>query len=198
MVSHVDFLHFLADFPVDDVAAAAVEDGAEEVEGAGDVEVADIDVPVFVGHERLDEAGAFLGGRGRVPGQEPGGLEDAIDAGRAAGDDVGVEHHEGQPAIAFEGMAAGEGADALLLVVGEPVVARHPGVVLVDFAEAAFPVVELAGADADPGEEACHGDLRLVAPGADEIDDLVAGVVGNPAAGSRFPKTLFLTGCAPP
>ena len=45
---HVDFLHFLADFPVDDEAAAAIEDGAEEVEGAGDVEVADIDVPVLV------------------------------------------------------------------------------------------------------------------------------------------------------
>ena len=72
-----------------------------------------------------------------MPGQESGVLEDAVDAGRAAGDDVGIEHHEGQSAIAFEGMAAGEGADALLLVVGEPVVARHPGVVLVDLAEAA-------------------------------------------------------------
>jgi hypothetical protein len=54
--------------------------------------------------------------------------------------------------------------------------------VFVDFAEAVFPVVELAGADADPGEEATSGDLRLVAPVADEIDDLVAVVVGDPAA----------------
>ena len=46
---HVGFLHFVADFVVDDVAAAAVEDGAKEVESAGDVEVADVDVPVFVG-----------------------------------------------------------------------------------------------------------------------------------------------------
>ena len=46
---HVGFLHFLADFPVDDEAAVAVEDGAEEVKSAGDVEVADIDVPVLVG-----------------------------------------------------------------------------------------------------------------------------------------------------
>ena len=34
---------------------------AQEVEGAGDVEVADIDVPVFVGLQRLHEAGAFFG-----------------------------------------------------------------------------------------------------------------------------------------
>jgi hypothetical protein len=54
--------------------------------------------------------------------------------------------------------------------------------VLVDLAEALLPVVELAGADADPGQEATDRDLRLVAPDADEIDELVAGVVGDPAA----------------
>ncbi|MFZ1008131.1 MAG: hypothetical protein WAN65_14925, partial [Candidatus Sulfotelmatobacter sp.] len=63
-----------------------------------------------------------------------------------------------------------------------PVIAWDPGIVFVDLAEAANPVVELAGADADPGQEATDGDVRLVAPGADEIDELVAGVVGNPTA----------------
>jgi hypothetical protein len=53
--------------------------------------------------------------------------------------------------------------------------------VLVDLAEALFPVVELARADADPGQEATDRDLGLVAPGADEIDELVTGVVGDPA-----------------
>jgi hypothetical protein len=61
-------------------------------------------------------------------------------------------------------------------------VARHEGVVLVDLAEALLPIMELAGADADPGEEATSGDFRLVAPIADEIDDLVAVVMGDPAA----------------
>src|SRR5580692_11802773 len=56
---HVNFLYFLADFPVDDEAAAAIEDGAEEVKGAGDIEVADIDMPVLMGLEGLDETGAF-------------------------------------------------------------------------------------------------------------------------------------------
>jgi hypothetical protein len=55
--------------------------------------------------------------------------------------------------------------------------------VLVDLAEAQLPVVELAGADADPGQEATDGDLRLVAPEADEIDDGIAGIVGDPATG---------------
>jgi hypothetical protein len=54
--------------------------------------------------------------------------------------------------------------------------------VLVDLAEAMLPVVELAGADAAPGEEATDGDVGLVAPAADEIDQLVAGIVGDPTA----------------
>ena len=103
MVSHVDFLHFFADFPVNDEAAVAIEDGAQEVKRAGDVEVADIHVPVLVGLQGLDKAGAFLGDVGRLPGQQSRLFEDAIDAGRAAGDDVGIEHHEGHAAIAFEG-----------------------------------------------------------------------------------------------
>ena len=89
----------------------------------GDVEIADIDVPVLMGSQGLDEARAFLGGRGRLAGQESGGLEDAVDAGGAAGDDVGVEHHEGLAAIAFQGVLAGEEADGLLLRLGEPVIA---------------------------------------------------------------------------
>jgi hypothetical protein len=79
-------------------------------------------------------------------------------------------------------MLAGKDANAFLLIVTEPVVAGHPGVVLVDFAEAVFPVMELAGADADPTEEATGGDVRFVAPGADKIDEGVTSIVGDPAA----------------
>jgi hypothetical protein len=61
-------------------------------------------------------------------------------------------------------------------------IARHQGIVLVDLPEALFPVVELAGADADPGDEATSREFGLVAPVADEIDDGVARVVGDPAA----------------
>jgi hypothetical protein len=54
--------------------------------------------------------------------------------------------------------------------------------VFVDLAEAVFPVVELAGGQADPGQKAASRDAGLAAPVADEIDDGVAGVVGNPTA----------------
>jgi hypothetical protein len=93
-------------------------------------------------------------------------------------------------------MGTGVDDDPLFLVVGEPVIAWHPGVVLVDFAEAAFPVVELAGADAEPGQEATDGDIRLVAPGPDEVDELIAGVVGNPAAFQISPSSFFKRVCS--
>jgi len=63
------------------------------------------------------------------------------------------------------------------------VIARHPGVVLVDFAEACAPVLVLTAGDADPGREPRDRDIGFVRPSADEIDDLVARIVGDPTAG---------------
>jgi len=63
------------------------------------------------------------------------------------------------------------------------VIARHPGVVLIDLAEACDPVLVLAAGDADPGRETRDWDVGFVGPRADEIDDLVARIVGDPAAG---------------
>lgn len=188
----VGFLHFFADFPVNDEAAAAVEEGAKKVKRPCDIEVTDVDMPVFVRLEWLDEAGTFFGGNRRRAGQESGGFENAVDAGGAASDDVGIEHHEGEPAIAFEGMGAGEVLDLGLFDVGEPVIAWHPGVVFVDFAVALPPIVEFARTDADPREEATDGDFRLVAPGSNEIDERVTGVVRHPLAGQGSPR-LFLS-----
>ena len=52
--------HALADLPVDDEPAVAVEEAAEVEERAGDVDVGDVDVPVLVGRERLLEARALV------------------------------------------------------------------------------------------------------------------------------------------
>ena len=81
--------------------------------------------------------------------------------------------------------------DALFLVAGEPVIAWDEGVVLVDFSEAIFPVVELAGGDGEPGDEATSRQIGLVAPVANEIDDGVAGVVRHPASGQISPSSFL-------
>jgi hypothetical protein len=79
-------------------------------------------------------------------------------------------------------MVVREVDDPALLLVSEPVVTWQPGIVLVDFAVAFLPVVELAGAQADPANEAADADLGLVAPDADEVNEVIPGVRGNPAS----------------
>lgn len=70
--------------------------------------------------------------------------------------------------------------NGLLLVLLEPVVAWDPGIVFVGLAVAVLPRVPFGGGQAKPEEEASDGDAGLVGPAFDKIDDLVAGVVGNP------------------
>ena len=130
--------HSFADVPVDDGAAGAVEDGAKVVEGAGDVEVGDVDVPVFVGPEGLHESGPFQAGLG-FPAFEQAGLgENAVDGGGRAGDDVAVDHHETEAAVAFERELVVEVDDGFSFVGGEPVVAGDVAVVFVGLAVTLF------------------------------------------------------------
>ena len=86
--------------------------------------------------------------------------------------------------------------DGFFLLGFEPVVAWHPGVVFVYFAIAFFPVMELALGDGDPVDETFGGDLGLVGPVVDEIDNLVAGVVRSPLAGQASPRSFFSWVCS--
>jgi hypothetical protein len=63
--------------------------------------------------------------------------------------------------------------------------------VLVDLAEALDPVLILAAADADPGHETRDRDLGFIRPGADEIDDRVARVMGDPTFDQASPFLFF-------
>ena len=181
---------------MNDVTTATVEHGAEEVKRAGDVEVTDVDVPVFVRRERLHETGPFFRGDGGRSREQPRGFQDPVNAGGSAGDDVLVDHHERESPIAFERMTPGIDADLFLLVFGEPVVAGDPGIVFVDLAETMFPVVEFAGGDADPRKETTSGSAGLVAPVADVVDDAVTGVVRHPTAGQISPSSFFKRVCS--
>lgn len=147
------FLHCFADIVMNDESAATIEDAAHEVESSGDIEVTNIDMPMLVRFERLNEPSAFLGGLRRLSVEQAGGFENAVGAGGTASDDVAIDHHEGESAISFGGILASEEPDAFLFIVCEPMIARDPGVVFVDFSEAIFPIVEFAVTDADPWEE---------------------------------------------
>ena len=137
-------------------------------------------MPVFMGLERLDEAGACLGSCGPLSVESPSCFEHAIHAGGADSHHIIVEHHEGQSAIPFEWMPVMEVDDGGLLPVLEPVVAGDVSVVLVDLAVAVFPRVILARPEFEPGEKLLRRRLGTVGPIADVVDDLIARVMGNP------------------
>ena len=120
----------------------------------------------------------------------------AVDAGRADGDDVGIEHHECEPAVAFQRMPGVEIKDCFLLPVFQPPIAGDQRVVLVGQAVAGAPVVELAGGDSQPRDEPLDGDLGALGPPGDVIDDRVADVVGNPCLGQSSPNSFFSWICS--
>ena len=187
----VGFGHSLSDFPVNDGSAGAIEDGAQVIERAGQVEVGHIDMPVLVRQEGLLEAGAFLGGSS-VPTIEATRLgQDPVHRGRAYGNNVLIEHHEGQAPVALQRIQLVKVEDGLPFPVFEPVIARDEGVVLVGLAIAFSPVEELASGQLEPGEEALDGQLGLFVPVAHEVHHGIADIMGNPAAGQGSPSSFF-------
>ena len=62
---------------------------------------------------------------------------------------------------------------------------------------AILPVIELAERDAQPADESAGGQLRLAGPEVDEVDDLVAVVVGGPLAVQIRPRLFFSSTCSP-
>ncbi|MBK9369619.1 MAG: hypothetical protein IPN01_25530 [Deltaproteobacteria bacterium] len=100
---------------------------------------------------------------------------------RGAGrDDIGVEHHVGQPPVAVERVAIVEGDDGLALDGGEPVVAGNASILLIRVAVSLLPVVVFPALDAEPGDELVSGELRLGGPFGREIDDGVPNVGLHP------------------
>jgi hypothetical protein len=112
--------------------------------------------------------------------EQAGFLEDTVDAGRAASDDILIDHHESQAAITLQREQCMEIANGLFLLVFKPMVTRNPGIVFVGLAVALLPGVPLGGGQTQPQQEAGDRNAGLIGPSVDEIDDLVADVRGNP------------------
>ena len=153
-------------------------------------------MPVIMRGQRLDKTPPFT--RGLLPPiqQQPGRLEHPIDAAGTHRHDVPVQHHERQTPIPFQRILPVAVDDLLFLPLFQPVVARHPGVVLVDFAITLFPVMKLALGDAEPAAKAAVRDFRLLGPDANEVDNLVAAVGGDPDAGQGSPRLFFSWTCS--
>jgi hypothetical protein len=95
--------------------------------------------------------------------------------GRAGGDidQVGIDHHVGQPAIALQAVRFIEPDDLLSLLGKDFVIAHYPAVVLVDLAIATAPIAVPLAADPQRLEEQLQGQAGARFPGSNEINHLV-------------------------
>ena len=119
-------------------------------------------MPVLMRPQRLDEA-CSLEGLLVVPLPQQLRLgENAPGRGRADGNDILVEHHEGQAPIPFKGVVQVKLDDRLPLPVIKPEITRYRGIMLVGFPVPVNPGVELALADRQPGNEAIESYLGFL------------------------------------
>ena len=185
------FGHRLADFPVHDVAAEAIQNRDQKVKRPAEIQIADVGVPFLMDFSGLNVACSFLVGLDELAIQTPSGFENAIGGTGTDGDDVVVEHHKSQTSVSFERVAIVEVKDGLFLPFFEPPVSRDFSVMLVGFAIAFFPGVVLAGLQSGPAQQRFARQVGSLRPVIHVIDDRIANVVGDPDSFQRSPLAFF-------
>lgn len=188
----VGLFHLLADVPGDNGPRAAVEHGAEVVEGSSDVHIGKVHMPMFMGLKRLHEAFAFFRGGRVAPSDQTGGLEHTVGCRWTDCGNVLVEHHERQPPIAFQRVLFGIFHDGGPLLRIDPMVTGNQGVVFVRLAVAVFPLVEFPGGESEPTQhqDQCQPGQQPVV--LDEVDDLVPQVMRDPVSVQLSPHSFFV------
>jgi len=84
------------------------------------------------------------------PSQHTRLSEHPIGAAGADGNDIFIEHHKGQPTVAFQWIACLVIEDGFFLPGLEPVITGHGGIMLVVATIAPLPVIELRAAQSQP------------------------------------------------
>ncbi len=182
--------------PVDDVAAGAIQDGAQIVERAVDVDVRDVDMPVLVRPQWLDKARTLFGRLARKIAQPTGIAQYPENARGAHRHHIRIDHHIGQAAIAFYWIALLKIQDRLLFPVGKPEITGSPAVVPVGLAAALGPIVILARAQFQPMQQALDGEAGFLHPLTNEVHDRIADIRLHPATVQSSPRSFFNAMCS--
>ena len=98
---------------MNDGTAEALENTAEIVEGAAQIQIGDVHVPMLMRPQGRANPLPFWEGS-RVPARETAGsMEHPPDGSRADGHDIGIEHHKRQAAITLQRILVVEVQDGL-------------------------------------------------------------------------------------
>src|SRR5438094_807213 len=99
-------------------------------------------------------------------------------------------------AINCERVLLVRGDDRVPPPVFQPVIARSPYVVLVDFAVALLPIEKLAARHAGPAHQAADRNLGLAGPAVHKVRHLVAQVMRHPFLFQLSPRLFFNATCS--
>jgi len=187
----IQLLHRFAKFMMNNVPTVTIEHRDQKVKRTTDIDVRNIDMPVFVGRKRLLETVSFGRRAGAAPIKSAGGFQHAVHRRRTDRDDVLIEHHEAQASIAFQRISVVKVNDRSSFPVLQPPIAWDLPVVRIDFAVAVFPSVVLAGSQPDPEQQLEDWNFGAIGPVLDVVDDLVSRIMGNPATFQSSPLSFF-------
>ena len=179
----ISFPHRLAQIPMHKETAEPVQNAAQVVERAAQVDVGNVDVPVLVRLRRLLETTPLARRSPLPPRQQSSLLQHPPNARWTDGDNVSVKHHERQPPITLQRILQVEADDRFFLPRLQPEIPGNPTVVLVDAPVPLPPVIELASGHAQPLDKPSDTDLRPFRPAPDEIHHLVPHIRRHPLAG---------------
>lgn len=165
---------------MDDVAATSIQDAAQVIKGTANVDVRDVNMPVFMGLKRLNETAPLFGGFTVPAFDQICRAQNTINAAGTDCNNILVEHHKGQSPIPFQPMVEVEVNNSPLLTVLQPEITGDQGIVLIDLAVALLPVVILAGGYAQPVNKVRHSDAGALGPAFDEVNHRITDIMGDP------------------
>ena len=149
-------------------------------------------MPVLMRCDRLHKAGAFARWLAASAADEARILEYPVCGGWRNSDDVTVEHHKGEDAVAVHRMTLSIVNDGLFFPFLQPVVTRSLGVVLVGLAIALAPACELARAQLAPAQQAAQGNLSERVHMFEEVHHGVSLVGRRPCFLQSSPSSFFV------
>ena len=129
---------------MDDETSASIENAAQIIERAANVDIGNIHMPMVMGLERLHKAGTLEAFFSVPLLQQPRLAKNSPSTAGADGNDVLIEHHERQPPIPLKGIVHRKIDDGFPLPRFKPEIAGNQPIMFVGFAIPLDPCIKLA------------------------------------------------------
>lgn len=130
---------------MNDISTAAIKDRTQVIKRPTYIEIRYVDMPVFMRCEWLDKAGSFLAALWCPSLQQASLFENPVHTARRNGNNVIIEHHEGEAAIPLIRIGSMVFDNAPSFPLLKPKITRDQTIMLVDLAVALLPATILAG-----------------------------------------------------